>query len=132
MIRELTIISGMRLVLYCNLAKSYLYKQPLPEDMQQTYVFHGLHKYYNKRYEQRIGLLRNNSINYDIFHKISIFLKMSSGTHSLTPTVEEDSAIEKYCNYNILKYGGRLFKLLGKNHPVLEKVRSRGSEYLKI
>jgi len=31
-----------------------------------------------------------------------------------------------------MKYGGSLFKLLGKAHPVLEKVRSRSNDYLKI
>jgi hypothetical protein len=61
----------------------------------------------------------NDSINYDIFDKISIFLKISSGTHSLNKIGEEDNAIEKYCNYKIMKYGGSLFRILGRANPAL-------------
>jgi len=83
----------MRIIFYCNFTKSYYYEKSLPEDMLQTERFYELHKHYNNGYEQRIGLCKNNSINYDIFDKISIFLKISSGTHSLDKIIEEDNAI---------------------------------------
>jgi hydroxypyruvate isomerase len=64
-------------------------------------------------------MFNHNDINYSLFDKTSIFLKIASGTYTLDRTLEEDNATEKYDIFKIQKYGGNLIKLLGKSHPVL-------------
>lgn len=73
-----------------------------------------------------------NELNLDFFNKISIFLKVTSGTYSLAPQRENDSLIEKYRNSEIVGYVGSLFKLYSKDHPVIERMRMRTNEYQVI
>lgn len=68
----------------------------------------------------------------DFLDKISIFLKVSSGTFTLTKTIEEDSYVEKYKNYKIMRYSALLLKCIAKEYPTIEKLRMRASDYLTI
>lgn len=100
--------------------------------MPQTDRFYEKHQLHNQKYNQSINLWIDSRLNYDYLDKISIFLKISSGTHSLDKTLDQDNVLEKYCNYKILKYGGSLLKIICRNHPALEKLKSRCNEYLKV
>jgi hydroxypyruvate isomerase len=74
---------------------------------------------YNRRYDQRIAMFRDNDINLPLFDTTALFLKISSGTYTLDRIIEEDSTTEKYDIFRVQKYAGTLIKLLGKSHPVL-------------
>jgi hydroxypyruvate isomerase len=110
--KELTIIGNMKLIFYNNLTKSYIYEQNLPNNLRFL-------QQYNHKYERRISLLNDNEINYNIFDKNSVFLKIASGTYTLDRTFEEDNVTEKYDIFRVQKYGGSLIKFIGKSHPVL-------------
>lgn len=63
--------------------------------------------------------LSMNTMNLDFLDKLSIFLKVSSGTHTLSRAIEEDSYIEKYKNYKIMRYSALLLKNIAKEYPTI-------------
>lgn len=100
--------------------------------MPSTETFYNIQKKYNEKYERNISLFTKNDINYNIFDKISMFLKIASGSYTLNKVVEQDSGVEKYSVYKVQKYAGNILKILGRHHPVLEKYRNRSFEYLRV
>lgn len=87
---------------------------------------------YNRKYNQRVAMFKDNDINFPIFDSTARFLKIASGTYTLERAIEEDSVTEKYDVFRVQRYAGTLIKLLGKSHPVLEKFRNRCNEYLRL
>jgi hypothetical protein len=63
---------------------------------------------------------------------MSMFLKVSSGTYNLTKAIEEDSYIEKFKNYKIMRYSALLLKNIAKEYPTIERLKMRANEYLTI
>lgn len=74
----------------------------------------------------------NFKINGDIFQKIAIATKISSGTYNLSKTVDPDSYIEKYKNYKAMTYAGPLIRKLSEEFVNLNKLKMRLNDYTTI
>lgn len=104
-------------------------------------------KYYQK-YEQNMKVVEDNSlstnttmsmggmymgdigrINIDMLEKISIMVKVSSGTFTLTHYKEPDCYIEKYKNYKTISYAGPLIQKLSEENQNLSKLKLRFMDY---
>ena len=72
------------------------------------------------------------ALNHDLLDKISIALKVASGTMSLSASLPVESHLQHYANYRVMKYAANLLSAVGKNHPVMGKFSNRNREYLKI
>ena len=59
----------------------------------------------------------------ELFNKMAIFLKVSSGTYSLTRFFEEEPLMVKYKNQFILGYIDDLMTAIGKEYLSVDKIR---------
>ena len=81
MMKELTKLGNYKVMLFPNLIKSYMFEDP-DEDQE---FFQSMYT----QAEQSICLnFPDDSFNLDMLEKMSIFLKVSSGTYNLSPLYE--------------------------------------------
>lgn len=80
--KELTKLGNYKVMLFPNLTKCHMFEGDLTE----------IHQYFQDMYmqaEQGICLrFPDESLNLDLLEKLSIFLKVSSGTYNLSPVRE--------------------------------------------
>ncbi len=108
MVKQLAVISNFRLLFYVNHAKMFCFDEKGPEVAAGEDFFNEEHDYYHLYENAKIIVFHHHSrmntgthiqdispttLNLDFMDKLSIFLKVSSGTYTLSRAVEEDSYI---------------------------------------
>lgn len=73
----------MRLVLYHNLTRTYIFEGVLPQRLLPCQQAYDCHRLYTRTFHRPSALIANDQINLNILHKTAVFLKIASGTHSL-------------------------------------------------
>jgi hypothetical protein len=71
-------------------------------------------------------------INPDLFEKLSIIIKISSGTYNLNKNNVADCFVEKYKNYKVMNYSGQLIKVLKNEFTNINKLSMRLNDYYVI
>lgn len=116
--------------------------------MSSVLAYKEIEEKYYQKYEQNMKIVEDNSvstnvtmnmggmdmgeigrINTDMLEKISIMVKVSSGTFTLNHYKEPDCYIEKYKNYKTISYAGPLIQKLSEENQNLTKLRLRFIDY---
>ena len=65
----------------------------------------------------------------DFLDKLSIFLKVTSGTFNLKKAVEVESHLEKYRNYKVMGYSAFLLKRVASKNLSIQKLSHKFKQY---